>query len=1022
MYKGLKLKSRFNWIAISFIAVMFLFGSLSTTVYANDLEAASQAETSNDTTTTIINSSIEEVAITGSGTQEDPYIITNKYQLSPNSINTIYSDLSAHYKLGNDIIFTKEDFAQGAYFYDYGTNPSSGISGVYGLGFEPIGNWPDPFTGVFDGAGYSITGLYSEYDGTFRNIIGLFGNIEGATIKNLNLVNVNIITESNVEMFTGGITGFAENSQIIDCSVSGNITGDSIVGGIAGEITGTSSITGCTNGGTIVGSASPFLGTGNIYSEVMLRVGGIVGSNIGGLIDNCVNNETISAYGAGALHNSVGAGGGIAGYVASGIVQNSINNGEVTTTTLSMSSYPLYVALASGGIVGEGDVPTIINCKNTAYIISYSSSSASVSSANSGGIIGKDSASDYGTGGTITDCSNSGKIHVDTDQHVLARGGGIAGSSDSSIQSCSNTGEILVSATSRERAVYGFAGGIVGDGFSLINSCYNTGNIYNWGYALDLKPLPAEDELFEMHLRTGGIAGSAHNATVTNCYNTGNLTVGNYQPDTVEQNESYVYTGGIIGMLISGNTFNCYNTGTLDSENPSGRIGGGVGAVSLDTGIPTIESLYTNTNNNIVSYIISNTDGISYNDYPARLSNEQMQNKASFLGFSFGDIWIFDSATSYPYPELVSFTDYDPIPENTVITGPLALGTKRPVKGDTPSSTSDISIPVGSKYNVTDLTWNGNPTVFYGSTVYVSDVTLTALNGYTFDDNVSFLINGTTDITTKSISADKTELVITITYNQLTQAVLERIEVAGDFKSFYYSDEKFDSTGMIIEATYDDTSTGYLNSGEYAFSQTTFDVPENISEYGYIHTIKVQAHIAPYPYELLSVRVTKRSLTPDDFTFIAPEILIANFQPKEAKIEIANKNILAEHTSFTIIYSEIENPNFMFEPPITTPPTEEGTYYVFAVVRQADESYYFSSSYDNPLYMGQFTIQGNTADVNRDSVVDYRDLAEVLSTKNYNKLTSAQGVNINADVNTDGVVNFIDATLVRNSTVYGKTY
>ncbi|MGI6587184.1 MAG: hypothetical protein ACOX2N_00015 [Peptococcia bacterium] len=56
-----------------------------------------------------------------------------------------------------------------------------------GAGFLPIGDSMNKFTGYFDGAGHTITGLYINR--AERDNIGLFGCTEGGEIKNLGLVD-----------------------------------------------------------------------------------------------------------------------------------------------------------------------------------------------------------------------------------------------------------------------------------------------------------------------------------------------------------------------------------------------------------------------------------------------------------------------------------------------------------------------------------------------------------------------------------------------------------------------------------------------------------------------------------------------------------------------------------------------------------------------------------------------------------------------------------------------------------------
>ena len=88
------------------------------------------------------------------------------------------------------------------------------------------------FSGVFDGNGHTISGLRIESNSS----AGLFGYVEGGTIKNLTLKDVNINAGSN----TGSIAAtfkrkiIPEGESLINCSFSGNVKGADNVGGLIG--------------------------------------------------------------------------------------------------------------------------------------------------------------------------------------------------------------------------------------------------------------------------------------------------------------------------------------------------------------------------------------------------------------------------------------------------------------------------------------------------------------------------------------------------------------------------------------------------------------------------------------------------------------------------------------------------------------------------------------------------------------------------------------------------------------------
>ena len=91
--------------------------------------------------------------------------------------------------------------------------------------WKPIGT-EATFTGVFDGNGHVISGLYLNRDIEESNeedssdYGGLFASVYQGTIKNLNLTEV-YIEVSGERSRVGGIAGMASKTQILDCTVDG---------------------------------------------------------------------------------------------------------------------------------------------------------------------------------------------------------------------------------------------------------------------------------------------------------------------------------------------------------------------------------------------------------------------------------------------------------------------------------------------------------------------------------------------------------------------------------------------------------------------------------------------------------------------------------------------------------------------------------------------------------------------------------------------------------------------------------
>jgi len=228
----------------------------------------------------------------GSGTEADPYVITDIYQLQE-----MQNDLAAYYVLGNDI------------------DASDTISLNDGAGFEPVGT----FTGIFDGQGHTITGIYINRPTT--KPIGLLGDIgNGAEIKNVDLADADVTGYASV----GSLVGYNNDSTVFRCSSSGNVRGiesggiNSRVGGLVGINTNGALISQCystanvTSGAWQVGGLTGYNGHGAIVIDCYARgdvsgrhkVGGLVGDNLypeGGYVQRCYSTGKISGGGGGLI-------------------------------------------------------------------------------------------------------------------------------------------------------------------------------------------------------------------------------------------------------------------------------------------------------------------------------------------------------------------------------------------------------------------------------------------------------------------------------------------------------------------------------------------------------------------------------------------------------------------------------------------------------------------------------------------------------------------------------------------------
>ena len=89
--------------------------------------------------------------------------------------------------------------------------------------WTPIGTYGSPFSGIFDGQGHTVKGVYIMR----KNYAGLFGYLDGGTIQNVGVVESNI-SGSRI----GGIVGH-NRGDINSCYYTGEVVGP-ISGGIIG--------------------------------------------------------------------------------------------------------------------------------------------------------------------------------------------------------------------------------------------------------------------------------------------------------------------------------------------------------------------------------------------------------------------------------------------------------------------------------------------------------------------------------------------------------------------------------------------------------------------------------------------------------------------------------------------------------------------------------------------------------------------------------------------------------------------
>ena len=268
----------------------------------------------------------------------------------------------------------------------------SGVCGENIWNWKPIGDYSTDetyvFSGVFDGDGHSVKGLYIVSDKMYQ---GFFGCLSGV-IKNLSVEGI-VVGNGCCGIICGSIDNYKNSTTIVsNCISRGSVkSGEGYIdtyngfGGIIGE---GGNIYDCTNYATL-----------DVKTAI---TGGITGST-SLTVKNCTN------YGSVSGNAYIG---GIIGYENAGELYNSSNKGRVTGNR--------YV----GGLAGYSrQGAKLYNCYNLGDITGGDKT---------GGIVGMcDTDSDRPLQTKVKNCVNAGTVESSSQQS-----GGICGYNVSEVTNC----------------------------------------------------------------------------------------------------------------------------------------------------------------------------------------------------------------------------------------------------------------------------------------------------------------------------------------------------------------------------------------------------------------------------------------------------------------------------------------------------------------------------------------------------------------------------------------------------------
>ena len=162
------------------------------------------------------------------------------------------------------------------------------------IDMSSIANWTgignsttNAFKGIFDGNGYTISGLNSTSSGLFKYVTGDQVSVTNkdtgvqttssyGIIKNVTLTDVNIVSTTDD---IGALIGTTNKATIDNCETSGYIKGRNHIGGLVGN-----------NVNTAISQS-----TSNVTIEASgLCIGGFTGHDTNGILSNCVSTGDVS--------------------------------------------------------------------------------------------------------------------------------------------------------------------------------------------------------------------------------------------------------------------------------------------------------------------------------------------------------------------------------------------------------------------------------------------------------------------------------------------------------------------------------------------------------------------------------------------------------------------------------------------------------------------------------------------------------------------------------------------------------
>jgi hypothetical protein len=462
----------------------------------------------------------------GSGTTADPYLVANQTHLS--AITGDY--LACSYAQSASITLTGSWTPIGP-----DLDPSTEL-------FQGV-----PFTGEFDGHGYSITGI--SLNAPAADYVGLFGKVIGASLSDMVLAG-----DVTGRKYVGGLAGLLEGTAVSEIRSTVAVSGEQSVGGISGYVWEQSSVRDVTVEANLTARS---ISSPGVFHDL----GGVAGYLYKSSITQAQVTGNITVIEANA--------GGIVGSMSTASVEDAIFTGNITGTDTGLAGAESNYL---GGIAGYVETSTLTDVSANSTIKGFEylggiagyfySSSSVVGATFEGFVIGE-----TWLGGLAGEIYGDGSTFEASDVHVNAT---------------------ITGQDKKVQRYYSSAGGIAGDVYEAVfRDVHFTGGISAaQGQAGGLFGLIVE----------GVVSGSSSNGTLTSPSGSLGGVAGYADLVTLEKTFSTMDItgtedlGGLIGYCDDSDLSDVYSRGSVTgTDDVGGLIGDMIGGTSVTRAFATGE-------------------------------------------------------------------------------------------------------------------------------------------------------------------------------------------------------------------------------------------------------------------------------------------------------------------------------------------------------------------------------------------------------------------------------------------------